>query len=385
MVTTSREGKPQAEGMPARPVSYYAGEIRRALPADVDIFAPARSRLLWLPLHLAIITLSTIAIATGFGGWPIMVLLSLVIGLGFGGITFLAHETLHGAVVRTGWLRHLVGWIGFAPFLVSPRLWVAWHNRAHHGNTMHAKVDPDAYPTLDEYRASGRVRFFVDHLALGHKHWAGAMSLLTGFTFQSAFLLVTSRERGYLSRREHKLAILETGLAVAMWLTVALLVGLVPFLFVWVIPLMVANAVVMGHILTNHSLSPLGDVNDPLRNSLSVTLPRWIEHYTLGFGLHVEHHIFPAMSTRHGRQVREVLRARWPERYQSMPLFRALRLLARTGRVYLDETTLYDPRAGKQWPTLGAGAPLVTPPVGEVAAAPERAPAAVPALGGVAP
>jgi fatty acid desaturase len=93
-------------------------------------------------------------------------------------------------------------------------------------------------------------------------------------------------------------------------------------------------------------------VNDPLVNSLSVTVPRFVDWLTMHFGFHVEHHIFPWMSTRHARDVRALIQQRWPERYQSMPLHKALWALFRTARVYKDETTLIDPKTGKQWRTL---------------------------------
>ena len=137
-----------------------------------------------------------------------------------------------------------------------------------------------------------------------------------------------------------------------MWATVAALVGFVPFLFVFVLPLLVGNAIIMAFILTNHSLSPLVTVNDPLVTGLTVTTPRWIEWLTLGFGFHVEHHLFPAMSSRHAHAVRALLLERWPERYQSMPLGTALGELHRTARVYKNATTLIDPRTGREFPTL---------------------------------
>jgi fatty acid desaturase len=119
-----------------------------------------------------------------------------------------------------------------------------------------------------------------------------------------------------------------------------------------VLPLLLANAIVMGFILTNHSLSPLSDVNDPLFNSLSVTAPAWVEWLTLRFGYHVEHHLYPWMSSRHAALVRDLIRARWPERYQSMPIWRALLALHRTGRVYKNATTLADLPGGKESSTL---------------------------------
>jgi fatty acid desaturase len=109
----------------------------------------------------------------------------------------------------------------------------------------------------------------------------------------------------------------------------------------------------MMFILTNHCLNTLTPtINDPLVNSLSVTLPRPLEWLSLDFGYHVEHHIFPAMSARHARVVRAALRAQFPDHYQSMPLTTALGELYRSGRVYKDDTTLIDPRTGETCPTL---------------------------------
>jgi hypothetical protein len=74
------------------------------------------------------------------------------------------------------------------------------------------------------------------------------------------------------------------------------------------------------------------------------------------------------MSARHAPRVRELLCARWPERYQSMPLGRALLALHRTARVYKDATTLVDPPRGREWPMLSPRPPRA-PPVEDTAAA----------------
>jgi hypothetical protein len=108
----------------------------------------------------------------------------------------------------------------------------------------------------------------------------------------------------------------------------------------------------MTFIMTNHNLSPLTPVNDPLVNSLSVTLPRPLEWLTLNFGYHTEHHLFPTASTRHGRAIRDAICTRYPERYQTMPLGTALVQLYNTARVYQDHVTLVDPPSGKTWPAL---------------------------------
>jgi fatty acid desaturase len=189
------------------------------------------------------------------------------------------------------------------------------------------------------------------------------ISLLIGFSIQSAHMLFDSRRRGYLSAGEHWRALGETALGVALWSTLGWAIGPFNFLLCFALPLVVANCIVMGLILTNHSLSPLTAINDPLANSLSVTAPRLVEWLTLGFGYHVEHHLFPAMSARHGRQVRDVLIARWPNRYQSLPILRALLALHRSPRVYKDDVTLIDPRTRSEWPALAARTGMPEPRV----------------------
>lgn len=330
--------------------SDYARELRPLLPPR--IFGPAPSRLLWLPVHLAVVALATIGIASERVPWGVRPLLIVAIGFAFAGMTFLAHETLHAAVVRNRYLRYAVGWVALLPFVLSPRLWIAWHNRVHHGNPNRAGIDPDANPTLAEYRASARVRFITDHFALGRRSLTGVIGLLVGFSVQSAHMLFSARKRGFLSPHEHWLAIAETSVGVAIWTTLAVSVGPSSFVLVFVVPLLVANAIVMAFIMTNHSLSPLTEVNDPLVNALTVTSPRFLEWLTLRFGYHVEHHLFPSMSSRHAYQLRVAVQQLWPERYQSMPLLRALLTLHRTGRVYANDTTLMDPRTGQTWPTL---------------------------------
>lgn len=346
--------------MLGRSTSFYVRALKPALPAEA--LAPAHGRLLWLPLHFVAIVVGIFIIARGWvTGWSALPV-SLVIGASFGGLTFLAHETLHGAVVRGRAARRWLGGLCFLPFMISARLWIAWHNVVHHGNT-NGSGDPDAYPTLEAYRDSRSTRILTDHLGPGGGRINGLLSLAIGFTVQSAHMLIVSRSRGMLSAREQRLALLETGLALAGWSALGWAIGWQAFGFTYLLPLLVANAIVMGFILTNHALSPLTEVNDPLLSSLSVTTPRWVEWLTLRFGFHVEHHLFPWMSSRHAPMVRALVRERWPERYQSMPLTRALLTLHTTGRVYKGATTLVDvpkgdessallPRAGSALPEV---------------------------------
>lgn len=307
---------------------------------------------MWLPLHASVIVVATLAIGRHWLPWPGIPVLSLIIGVAFAGLMFVGHEVMHGAVVRGRPARLIVGGLCFAPLVVSPHLWTAWHNRAHHANANRLEIDPDMYPSLARYRDCPAARFSIDHFALGGRRGRGLLSLVIGFTVQSVGVLVTARASLHLSPRAHRIAIVETLAAAALWIAVAGSLGAVALVFAWLLPLAIANVVVMSFVVTNHSLSSATELNDPLRTSLSVTAPRWIERLTLDFGYHVEHHLFPAASARHGRAIRAAILGLWPDRYQSMPWRVALSRVFTTGRVYRDATTLVDPRSGGAWSTL---------------------------------
>ena len=337
--------------MEHRSISTYTGILRPQL--DAAVFLPSRSRVAWLPFHAAIVATLAWAVAAGhapMASWP---LVAVVVGCCFSSIVFLGHEVMHGSIVHGRRRIRFTGWVCLLPFTLSPTLWSAWHNRFHHNHCGQAGTDPDLYPTLDEYESQRGARIMADQFGLGRRRWLSLLSLLVGFTGQSQQMLWTARRRGLLSARLHRRALGETLAGVLFWVGVAAIVGAIPFVVVYLGPLLVTNTIVMMFIMTNHNLSPLTPkVNDPLVNSLSVTLPRPLEWLTLDFGYHVEHHLFPAVSARHGRRVRAAVLASFAERYQSMPLGTALRRVFTTARVYQDDTTLCDPRSGETFPTL---------------------------------
>jgi hypothetical protein len=67
----------------------------------------------------------------------------------------------------------------------------------------------------------------------------------------AADVLVTATRKGVLSRNQHRLALLESGLAWALWGALALAIGPVSFLLAFGVPLLVGNAIIMSLILTN--------------------------------------------------------------------------------------------------------------------------------------
>jgi fatty acid desaturase len=335
------------------PVQHYAREVRRHLPAAVFQRTPAR--VLWLPLHLGIIVALAAYVVRGAPPWYVATLCAVVAGHSWGCLGFLAHEALHHAVVKSRVGEKLIGYAGFAPYCLSPALWSVWHNQAHHGNTGKPVADPDGYGTLRFWEKSAVVRT-LEKIAPGSGYRRSAAFLFVWFSIHSFLVLVFhSHRNGYYTRASRRVVYAESAAMLAFWIAVLFLVGPHAFLFIYVLPLLVANALVMSYIATNHFLNPLTEVNDPLANTLSVTNPRWLERLHLQFGYHVEHHFFPMMSGRHAPAVREVLVRLYGDRYLRMPHLQALRLLYARPKLHDTHDTLIDPRTLATFHTLAPG------------------------------
>jgi len=106
-------------------------------------------------------------------------------------------------------------------------------------------------------------------------------------------------------------------------------------------PVLITHFITMLYIHTNHFLSPLtNDIDDPLVNSLSLKNSWLVDKAFSNFSHHVEHHLFPAMSSSHYPKVRKLLLDLYPNRFQLIPMTSAIKLLCTTPRIYGDNTYL---------------------------------------------
>lgn len=314
--------------------------IRDELPPDT--FEPRPARALWfLPLSAtAIASVGALVVVRPAWWWSLA--LAFVIGHCLAAMGFLAHEALHGSIVSSTKIQTFLGYLGFAPVGVSPALWRVWHNQVHHAKTNMGDADPDSFGTIRRYRKAPSTRF-VARLAPGSRHWSSAFFLTYWFTFHAQIVLwIQSKYMRTFANLNRRRAKLDTLASFVGWIALATVAGWYS-VYALLIPVMVANAIVMSYIATNHFMRPQMETNDPIENSMSVTTAPLVDRLHFNFSHHVEHHLFPRMSGASAPAVRAWLREHEGERYVSPPHPVAVAALYRTPRVYLDATTLVDP------------------------------------------
>ena len=335
---------------PVKNLAYYNKIVSEYL--DPKFFERNPKRLIYLAVFLAG-NISLLLLALNFDlHWSVKILMGLTIGYFNSALAFVSHETSHGSVIKNRNLQDVIVFFAFAPFLMSPTYWRFWHNRLHHGNTQYVLKDPDAFPTMSVYKNS---KFLQNIFAFtpGAKTIRSYFYFFFWFSFQSFLNQIYMRFNNKMwSEMNHKRVTIEFSAQLLMVASYVYLMGFSNLFFLVLIPFAVQNYVIMSYISTNHNLSPLTKVNDPLVNSLTVTTNKLFDFLHLNFGYHVEHHIFPRMSGAYTKRTHEVMKKVFPDTYQYMKKSEALKLLYKTARIYKSPTTLVHPLSLETFKTL---------------------------------
>lgn len=330
--------------------AWYAAKVISHLPKEA--FKPVPTRLWGGLALLLLVTVPVTLIARNDLPLVASLALSVLIGTGLGGLGFLGHEILHGSVVKIAWLRDLLGGIAFAQFLLGPKLWRKWHNVEHHAHTQEEHTDPDAMGTMEQFFRRPALRFL-------YRLPPWVRSLITFIAFLGFFtvfcMLMLKRYYSSFRPRDRVIVLAQLAAPILLWTGLLAVLGPAKWVFAYLVPVMLANFLVISYISTNHQLNPLTELNDPLANSLSVIVPRWMDVLHLNFSHHAEHHLFPGMNPKWAPLVREQLRLQFPDRYHEMPFGQALLSLWRTPRIYMNHTELVDPHRGLAFGSLGHG------------------------------
>lgn len=339
------------------PKSEYRAILREKL--SEECFSPDTKHVFFYIICMAIYLFGIYSILN-FHMFPLMKLVvAVVMGITLGSLTFFLHDLFHGSIIKSKPISYLVG-LSIGIFnLFAPLFWQRVHN-LHHATTGHIN-DPDRSYIFSE-KPKNAFEKFVYKTRLSNETLHPFMSLVfmsTGFFwyFSSTMFyglvakkLSLSEDKKYqkiqmLFKRKEMLFVLGELLCIFAF-QIFLFVGIahnsfLNYFLISLLPVAISHFIAMSYIHTNHFLSPLtGEIDDPLVNSLSLKNSWFVDKIFSNFSHHVEHHLFPAMSSSHYPKIRKLLLKLYPNRFQLIPMIDAMKLLFKTPRIYGDYTHL---------------------------------------------
>jgi fatty acid desaturase len=320
-----------------QPIAHaaYVARLRERLPEEA--FERTPERVLDALPHL-LVFLAAAASPRFLPTWALP-FVALIAGHSLVCILFIAHDLSHGSVLAPSPLRRLLELLFWGLNLVPVTLWRRVHNDTHHVFTGTTR-DPDR-PFLPSERSRATVAY--DWIFYpGRDAWL-RWNPLTFVHFLPyvlrnvlAAFLPAERKPAFVPAVPHYTLGQRLGIVVDLAVIVALQAGIFRLAgtnwsaYLWVGPVaaFAGLAVLMLYVSTNHFTDPITAEPEPLLGTTSLKVPRWMDLLHGNFSHHVEHHLFPAMSSRHFPLVRAAILAEFPERYNCLTLGEAWRALA---------------------------------------------------------
>lgn len=306
-------------------------ELRKMLKPRLSqhFFKRSPSRILYLLaayIMLALHVLVTQLATSGELLWGFFILSLFICVNTSSFFFFFFHEVLHGAVVRRGRAMKLLGFLSGAPTLCAPAIWSRWHN-LHHAKTAGAE-DPDR-ARHQEYDDYSKLRTRI-HAALKRFHLTDLPSyivpfgVIMGHHFMMYIDMVCSKRNPIRLRVQLSLEYL---LVLVLFISPSLILPIETAILGVYLPLILGQMICNLYILSNHNSRLLTRKNLPLLNSLSVHLHKNSPITHMGFGRHVEHHIFPEVGHNRLKELTPILREKFPDSYSEVSLTEALKAI----------------------------------------------------------
>jgi len=317
------------------PRARYARHLRTLLPEEA--FQRSPGKLVHLVANSLIWAACIVFIARTSSIWVVGPCV-LVGGACFAAIVLQAHHLSHETMVGRGTTLSCIEMYAWGLAFFPRTIWRKLHNGLHHARVA-TRADPDRRFTLAETTPTTRLyslAFYPSRYAsrfnplictgavyfaylLAHVgyaffgRWTGKPSTL------AAVPAYSGRDRTAIALELLVASAVHMGLfALAGWSAVNYALGVV-------MPAFVASSIVMHYIFTQHALAKATTVDDPLLNSTSVRVSPVLDWWHHHASHHVEHHIFPRMSTEHYPRVRTLLQEHYRERFRIPAAREALR------------------------------------------------------------
>jgi fatty acid desaturase len=235
-----------------------------------------RRGLMHLAGHLAAILLTGTYIAVQGPFWGLLLFPHGVL-LVF--LFTLSHECTHATPFRQGWLNTFVGH-AIAPVLLLPFTWFRYFHLAHHKHTN----DPDKDPEIAGHGRPETWRAYLIYLS-GWGYWSGNAHTIWANAFHPI-------RAPYLPARRHAAMRTEARVLLLFYVLCGLTLMATPLLlWIWIIPVLIAQPVLRLYLLAEHGHCP--PVANMLENTRTTFTNKLVRALAWNMPYHAEHHSFP--------------------------------------------------------------------------------------------
>jgi fatty acid desaturase len=302
----------------------YIRAVRPTLPSET--LRPHAGTLLPVAIHMTVVAACIVAARyTAPVYWP---LLGIVAGLSRGSLSFLAHDVAHRSVVTHRYLLYPLEVVLWGLVFMPATVW----RRLHHAHHIHTNAENDPERRWLESELSNPAALVSAALLTPNRtlkynvlcmlYWVTwtfrhVIAVFYGENTKPSFAQAKPR---YSTNDVLRIAF-EVVFIVLAQVGIWKLVGHgLAYFWVSIVPMLIASALVSWYFFTNHGLKPIGDGNDVLAATSSVTVPKFCDILHSNFSYHTEHHLFPAMNPKYYPLVREQLHRQFPEQFHCIPI-----------------------------------------------------------------
>jgi fatty acid desaturase len=306
----------------------YAKHLRAFLPKEA--FEPKFDRVVILIMNVAILLLGW-GIASNLDRWnsytiwlyfPFTIIMANSVIV----LLFSVHDIMHSSLIKNRYLLALITLIGLTPLWMPPTLWRIVHNQVHHNHTNSIK-DPDRRYLVQQPMTWGK--WIQDLIVPSAQVKRGLMLIgmmfawgIYAFRNLTSVVLFNSETVDYVPASFKVKERDRYQIAIEFSFILSFHIGVIAYLqFDWLklllsyfLPIGLGYAGILFYVYTNHMICPMTDVNDPLANSNSIVVPKFLNLLHLNFSYHAEHHIFPGLNSDYYPLVQNLIKAHYPDK-----------------------------------------------------------------------
>ncbi len=305
----------------------YMQELKGLLPKEAFLCEP--KKILYISGYLVMLSVAY-CLFRFMDSLIVYLMLSCLIAHSLSCIGFLSHELSHNSITRNKRAKYFFEIISWGINLIPATLWDRVHNQTHHVQS-NTRNDPDRQ-FLDFEKTSGTylyTKIFYPNKEFSKWNPIVAFhfipyifrNIISVFYSKGSKPTVVPFKPKYSVMQKAKI-ILELMFITALQIAIfnAVEQKVLAYIFAGPLSYVITSTILMTYIFTNHFLNPITEQSDPILGTTTVEVPSVLNKLHFNFSYHTEHHLFPSINSKFYPVLSTILRKKYTDRYNHLPL-----------------------------------------------------------------